>query len=149
MDVECQCGSVAFRTTTTPSAVYFCHCTECQKQSSSAFGISATFPVNALPLDDPAFSDKLHTYTRSTKSGGTLDCFFCKVCGARVYHRRRGSDGVQGPTLNIKGGLIKDLDLTGAKHIWTKEAVVPIPKDAVSWPQSPPTSPRLGTTTAP
>lgn len=143
MDVECQCGTVAFRTAThKPSAVYFCHCTECQKQSSSAFGISATFPADALPLDDLAFRDKLQTYTRPTKSGGTLDCYFCKICGARIFHRRRSPDGVPGPTLNIKGGLIKDLDLAGATHIWTQEAVVPIPGHVVSWPQSPPSSPK-------
>ena len=141
MNVECQCGAVSFRTTTpAPLAVYFCHCTQCQKQSSSAFGISATFPAGALPL--AALADKLRVFTRPTKSGRTLDCYFCRVCGSRVYHRGRDADGVEGPTLNVKGGLVEGLDTEGAVHIWTRHAVVAVPEGSVRGDESPPPSPR-------
>ncbi len=36
----CQCGTVRYEITDDPVALYVCHCRECQKQSSSAFGIS-------------------------------------------------------------------------------------------------------------
>lgn len=141
MNVECQCGAISFRTTTpAPLAVYFCHCTQCQKQSSSAFGISATFPAGALPL--AALADKLQVFTRPTKAGRTLDCYFCRVCGSRVYHRGRDADGVEGPTLNVKGGLVEGLDTEGAVHIWTRHAVVAVPEGSVRWDESPPPSPR-------
>lgn len=50
MDASCQCGSVTFKTPLEkPLALYICHCTECRRQTSSAFGTSAIFPRFALP----------------------------------------------------------------------------------------------------
>ncbi|RXG42220.1 hypothetical protein VDGE_02292 [Verticillium dahliae] len=140
MNVACQCGSIAFRTPTpAPVAVYLCHCNECRRQSSSAFGVSATFPAADLPpLSDPALRARLGVWSRATKSGTTIDCYFCKTCGARIVHHGRSAQGVARPTANIKGGLIEGLSLEGASHIWAREAVVPIPAGAVSWPESPP-----------
>ncbi|ROT37860.1 hypothetical protein SODALDRAFT_333617 [Sodiomyces alkalinus F11] len=146
MDISCQCGAVTFRTATpSPLSVYFCHCTQCRRQSSSAFGISAVFPASALPVFpdsgasySPDLRARLDVFTRPGNAGRTLDCYFCRSCGARVVHRGRAPDGSPLPTANIKGGLIEGLDLKGASHIWTREAVVPIPDGAVSWPESPP-----------
>ncbi len=36
----CQCGAVRYEVQGTPHEIYVCHCRECRKQSSSAFGIS-------------------------------------------------------------------------------------------------------------
>src|SRR5262245_16287856 len=45
MNGSCACGAVTFVTPTpTPMSVYHCHCIDCRKQSSSAFGTSAIFP---------------------------------------------------------------------------------------------------------
>lgn len=50
MDATCQCGAVTFKTPTAkPLALYICHCHNCQKQTSSAFGSSAIFPRFPLP----------------------------------------------------------------------------------------------------
>ena len=40
----CQCGSVRYEITGPPTVVYACHCTECQKQSGSAFAMAAVIP---------------------------------------------------------------------------------------------------------
>ena len=37
----CQCGAIRYEISSPPVELYVCHCRECQKQSSSAFGISA------------------------------------------------------------------------------------------------------------
>ena len=37
----CQCGAIRYEITGPPAAVYACHCTECQKQSGSAFAMAA------------------------------------------------------------------------------------------------------------
>lgn len=37
---SCQCGRIRYRLKEDPVALYVCHCLHCQKQSSSAFGIS-------------------------------------------------------------------------------------------------------------
>lgn len=53
MDVSCQCGAISFKTPLPkPLAVYICHCDECRRQSSSAFGCSAIFPKFPLPCKD-------------------------------------------------------------------------------------------------
>ncbi len=139
MDVKCQCGTVAFKTpTATPtSGVYHCHCTECQKQSASAFGTSVLFPAEGIfPLSEDLKS-KLGMWNRPTNEGRTMDCYFCKRCGARVVHRVRGPDGKERDTIVIKGGLIEGLDMKGATHIYVRSAVVEIPEGAVKWDTMP------------
>ena len=37
---QCQCGAVAYRVTGVTATLFVCHCTECQRQSSSAFGMA-------------------------------------------------------------------------------------------------------------
>jgi hypothetical protein len=130
MNVSCQCGNVAFRTPlSAPLAVYICHCNECRHQSSSAFGCSAIFPRFNLPT---SIETLLSCYTRSTDSGNTLDCYFCKHCGSRVLHSAR-----EGNTVSVKGGCIEGLDWNGAVHIWTKRAVIQIPDGVEAWEGEP------------
>ena len=40
----CQCGNIRYEIVGTPNALVVCHCTDCQRQSGSAFGM--TLPVN-------------------------------------------------------------------------------------------------------
>ena len=42
-------------------------------------------------------------------------------------HRIRDADGRERDTVSIKGGLVEGLNWKGAKHIYTRSAVVPIP----------------------
>ncbi|TVY94123.1 hypothetical protein LAWI1_G000498 [Lachnellula willkommii] len=119
MNASCQCGAVSFKTPLPkPLAVYICHCDECRRQSSSAFGCSAIFPRFELPC-----KEVLSCYSRPTASGHTLNCYFCRNCGTRVIHTTPGK-GV----LSVKGGCIEGLDWKSAKHIWCKRAMVPIPE---------------------
>ncbi|TVY24630.1 hypothetical protein LHYA1_G006402 [Lachnellula hyalina] len=119
MNASCQCGAVSFKTPLAkPLAIYICHCDECRRQSSSAFGCSAIFPRFELPC-----KEALSCYSRPTASGHTLNCYFCRNCGTRVIHTTPGK-GV----LSVKGGCIEGLDWKSAKHIWCKRAMVPIPE---------------------
>jgi hypothetical protein len=118
-------------------SVYHCHCTECQKQSSSAFGTSAIFPAQGLfPLSDE-LKAKLGCWTRPTKEGRTMDCYFCKNCGVRIMHRIREPDGRERDTVSIKGGLVQGLRFEGAKHIYVRSAVMEIPPGAERWEATP------------
>lgn len=138
MDVRCQCGTVTFKTPTPePMAIYHCHCTECQKQSSSAFGTSVVFPAQGLFPIAADLMAKLGCWTRPTKQGRTMDCYFCKVCGVRIMHRIRESDGEERETAIIKGGVIEGLRFDGAKHIFVRSAVVEIPEGAEKWDAEP------------
>lgn len=138
MKVTCQCGSVEFDILqTSPLALYHCHCTQCQKQSASAFGTSATFSAeDVFPLSQDLHA-KLQLWTRPANEGRTLDCYFCKACGVRIIHRVRSADGEEKLTVSIKGGLISGLDWSQGKHIYTETAVVPIPCGVEKWEGAP------------
>ncbi|PTB65956.1 hypothetical protein BBK36DRAFT_1120843 [Trichoderma citrinoviride] len=123
MNARCQCGSVSFKTPLPePLALYICHCSECRKQTGSAFGASAIFPHFKLPE-----TDYLNCYARPTASGETLYCYFCRNCGTRLIHMTPSKN-----VLSVKGGCIEGLDWTKAIHIWTKSAMVPIPEGSES-----------------
>ncbi|KAI8961295.1 Mss4-like protein [Daldinia sp. FL1419] len=117
MDARCQCGAVAFKTPLTkPLALYICHCAECRRQTSSAFGTSAIFPLFPLPR-----AELMSCYT-----------YFCRNCGTRLLHTTPGKNVV-----SVKGGCIDGLDWSSAIHIWTKSAMIPIPEGSESYSEEP------------
>ena len=129
---SCQCGGVRYAVPKSPLVIYVCHCTECRKQSSSAFGISFTVPRNSLRVLQGA----PQYWSRRTASGFTLECAFCPGCGSRLWHRSSGHPD----TVNIKGGsLDAPIDLGDAVHIWTASKLpgVVIPSAALSFAREP------------
>lgn len=66
-----------------------------------------------------------------------MDCYFCKNCGVRVFHRIRNPDGTERETISVKGGCVEGLDWTGAKHIFARSAVFPIPEGAERYEAGP------------
>jgi hypothetical protein len=129
---SCQCGSIRYAVPKRPLVIYACHCTECRKQSSSAFGLSFTVPRSSLRV----LTGSPQYWSRKTASGYLLECAFCSGCGSRLWHRSSGHPG----TLNIKGGSLDEpLDITDAVHIWVSSKLpgVVIPAAALSFPREP------------
>ncbi len=120
----CQCHAIRFEVTGEAQDIYACHCRECQKQSASAFGIS----VIHSPQDLTVTKGTPQIWSRATDSGGTMDCYFCKECGSRLWH---SADGI----ISIKGGALDERPGVN-RHIWTQSKVswVIIPKDDEQWP---------------
>ncbi|KAI0886589.1 Mss4-like protein, partial [Annulohypoxylon maeteangense] len=130
LTVRCQCGTVSFPTpTATPITLYYCHCTECQKQTSSAFGTSAIYTADGLFPLAPDLAAKLKCYTRQTEKGRSMDCYFCSECGSRMFHRIVDADGKPRPSVSIKGGCIEGLNWNGGMHIYVRSAVIKIPAE--------------------
>lgn len=128
----CQCGGIRYALSEAPEAVYVCHCTECRKQSASAFGISMIVRAPAFRL----VTGVPRVWTRRTDRGHRLDCWFCPDCGGRVWHASTGLPGV----LSVKGGTLDDPpDLSAAVHIWTARKLggVTIPEDVCCFPGEP------------
>lgn len=128
----CQCGQIRYTAPEQPLELHVCHCRECQKQSSSAFGISYAVPRTDFHI----LSGQPARWCRTTRSGHELECFFCANCGSRLWHQSSGSPD----TLNIKGGTLDDpLDLVHAIHIWTSSKLpgVMIPEGARSFARGP------------
>ncbi|KAI5863853.1 Mss4-like protein [Durotheca rogersii] len=140
LTVQCQCGSVSFPTpAAAPVTTFFCHCTDCQRQSSSAFGTSAIFPAAGLFPLAPELAARMRVYHRPSQNGRTMDCYFCPNCGSRLMHRIFGADGTPRPSVAIKGGCIDGLDWGAVRmHIFTRSAVVKLPDDAEKYEALPP-----------
>ena len=116
----CQCGSVRYRLEDEPLGLAACHCTDCQRQSGSAFGMSLAVPVASFRL----LSGELKKFTAMCDSGRTKDCAFCPSCGTRIYHQ--GNEAA----LSIKPGTLDDTSwLDPDAHYWikSKQPWVPIP----------------------
>lgn len=128
----CQCGAVRYELWDDPEAIYVCHCTECRRQSGSAFGISVIVRAEAFRLTAGAPG----TWTRPTDSGHRLDCRFCPECGGRVWHVSSGFADFR----SVKGGTLDaPPDLTHAVHLHVRRklAGVVIPEDALCFEGEP------------
>lgn len=126
----CQCGQVRYTLTKRPTVVYCCHCTECQKQSSSAFGISVRVFRNGLTV-----TDKLGAFHKGSGDKQTV-CEFCPDCGTRLFHNRPQYEDM----LNIKGGTFDDTSwLNPAGHIWiaSKQPWVTLPPGVPTYDHQP------------
>ena len=119
----CQCGGVRYALKAPPLTLYCCHCTECQRQSASAFGMSMRVRVKDIEV-----TGEMARFARnSTASGRALLCDFCPNCGVRLFHRREA----YGADASLKAGTLDDTSwLVPAGHIWTgsKQKWVSIPR---------------------
>ncbi|MEM7794580.1 MAG: GFA family protein [Cyanobacteria bacterium P01_C01_bin.118] len=96
----CQCGQIRYELQAEPLTLYVCHCTECQRQSSSAFGMSMPVPRESLHLTK---GTPKH-WSRPSDSGRTVTCFFCGDCGTRLFHQPSRDRKIT----NIKPGTLDD-----------------------------------------
>jgi hypothetical protein len=128
----CQCGNIKYKLNAPPSVFYLCHCTQCQRQSSSAFGQSMR-----VRLEDVEVTGKMARFTRKgTASGSPLLGDFCPDCGVRLIHRR----DAYGTEASLKAGSLDDTSwLVPAGHIWTrsKQKWVTIPRDSLAYEAQP------------
>ncbi|KAH7115852.1 Mss4-like protein [Dendryphion nanum] len=135
MNGSCQCGAITFTTPTPqPTLLFHCHCIDCRKQSSSAFGTSAIFPFFALPS-----SPTLAVFQRACDSGRKQNCYFCSRCGCRILHAHIIEEEGKNPeVVAVKAGSLDgELDWISAKHIFCRTAVVTIPDGVDRWEAEP------------
>src|SRR5690242_19233080 len=114
MSGGCQCGAIRYEILDEPKTLYLCHCTQCQRQSSSAFGMSLTVARSSLRITGAPKS-----WTRDADSGKAVVCLFCGECGTRLFHDRPSAADV----INVKAGTLDDTSwLAPVGHLWTKSA---------------------------
>jgi hypothetical protein len=107
----CQCGAVRYALKGEPLDLVVCHCRECQRQSSSAFGMSLAARGDAFRL----LAGDLETFTVRCDSGRTKTCSFCPACGTRIHHRTDDA------FISLKAGTLDDTSwLVPTTHYWTK-----------------------------
>ena len=112
---QCQCSQIKYRVNGKPITLYTCHCLDCQKQSSSAFGMSLWVAQKDFEL----ISGELKFWSKQLPDGNLKKFAFCADCGTRIYHASEDEP----KTISLKAGSLDDtsqLDPVG--HIWTKRA---------------------------
>ena len=113
----CQCGAIRYQLRGESKMLYACHCKDCQKQSSSAFGMSLI--VTPQSLHFVSGEDRIRAWDTRGGDGNIKRCHFCADCGTRIYHAsdRPGDD------ISIKAGTLDDPSwLAPAAHLWTDSA---------------------------
>lgn len=68
---SCKCGSVRIAVRGSPVRIGICHCTDCRKESGSAFTFFAVWPA-------PQFEFKCETKEFEGRR-------FCSICGSRMF----------------------------------------------------------------
>lgn len=135
---SCQCRAVRYQCTAAPRSIYACHCTECQRQSGSAFGTSMLMTRDAL-----AFTQGTpKSWVRTSDSGRKVDCLFCPECGTRLVHLPQHSPGLA----IIRAGTLDDTkSIRLAGHIWTasRQTWLELPADSITYERQPPDFNRL------
>ncbi len=114
----CQCGAVRYAIAAAPLTLYACHCSDCQRQTGSAFALSLMVPRAAVLITQgtPAAWQRPGSHT---SSGTPAECLFCPACGARLYHLPSRNPAMA----VVKPGTLGDTSwLEPVGHIWTRSA---------------------------
>ena len=128
----CQCGRIRYAVTGEPRLLVVCHCTDCQRQSGSAFGMSLV----VAEADFRVLEGEPRIFELRSEAGRGKRGAFCADCGTRLYHEtafRKGSVSVKAGTLDDTRGLRPDM------HIWTdsRQPWVAIPDGVEHHPRQP------------
>lgn len=108
----CQCGTFRYEITQAPQLVYACHCTACQRMTSSAFSMAIVLPAESFHL----LAGEPQAFQRTGTSGRVLTLWICPKCGSWIC---------AGPNLsavrNVRAGTLDDTAwLRPTVHFWTR-----------------------------
>jgi hypothetical protein len=82
----CQCGKIRYRLHARPLVFYLCHCKECQRHTSSAFGESLRFEARRHWMSTRAWPCSAAQAMPAQMREG----WFCPDCGVRIWHGTKG-----------------------------------------------------------
>ena len=125
----CLCGACRYELRAAPLMVYVCHCTDCQRQSGSAFSMSMPAPRDALVVTqgEPA------RYERTMASGRVGVIRFCGTCATRLFtESKEAFVAVRPGTLDDTTWLVPaSQNWLNSAHRWACLA------DTFSYPENP------------
>ena len=117
----CRCGQVRIKVSAPPLLTMACHCTGCQKMTSSAYSLSAAIPAEGFEVirGEPVVGG-LHGASRH---------FFCPHCMSWMFTRPEGIDWF----VNVRPTMLDD---TG----WFEPFIETWTSEKLAWVQ--PVAPR-------
>src|SRR5215472_8742407 len=78
---SCQCGKIRYEIIEAPQLVYTCHCTDCQRLTSSAFSLGIALPEAGFKLT----AGEPQPLRRIADSGRVNTRFVCPNCACWLY----------------------------------------------------------------
>jgi hypothetical protein len=125
LDGSCLCGKVTYSSEAEPVATAACHCTDCQKQTGTAFSVIVAVPREALRIDGEEHIGAFTTV--GTDTGKEVSRRFCRECGSPVF----SFADIMPQLAFIKAGTLDDTSwLDPQMHVWTDSAHEWIPLDS-------------------
>ena len=124
----CACGAVRYLLEGDPLFTHACHCTDCQRLTGGAFGVSMIIEESQFrrtkgqPMSGELIAD----------SGYRKKVYFCGACGSSLWNKSSGRPGA----ITLKPGTLDECDwFKPEAHIWTrsKQPWVQIPEDTASY----------------
>ncbi|WP_347912027.1 GFA family protein [Pseudomonas grandcourensis] len=112
---SCLCGNVQYSTLAAPLMTAVCHCSDCQKQSGSAFSVNVLVPTEGFEVEGRSLS----SYASNGGSGLPVRRFFCSTCGSALYSAITTMPGL----FAVKAGTLSDTSApTPALHMFCASA---------------------------
>jgi hypothetical protein len=116
---HCSCGGITYHATAAPVMQGVCHCTDCQRQTGTAFSIVIGVPRDALTIE----GDTLSSYTTIGDVHQTpTERKFCSGCGSPIASFVEGMPDLAW----IKAGTLDDAS-------WLKPAFEIFVRSAQPW----------------
>lgn len=111
----CQCGAIRYEIASFPLLLYTCNCTDCQRQTGSAFALN--MPVRSADFRITQGEPK--GWHHASPSGMAVISRFCGTCATRLYGERDGRP----ETVNLRAGTLDDTSwLVPVAHFFTRSA---------------------------
>ena len=95
----CQCGAIRYEITSFPLLLYTCNCTDCQRQTGSAFALN--MPVRFA--DFRILQGEPNGWHHTSPNGTPVISRFCGNCGTRLYGERAGRP----ETISLRAGTLE------------------------------------------
>ena len=109
----CACGKLRYRLASGPMFVHCCHCSDCQRQTGSAFVLNALIETDRVEL----VSGETQAIEVPTDSGRPHAIWRCAACKVAVWSHY---GGVQKLSFVRVGTLDEPSRLTPDVHIYTR-----------------------------
>ncbi|TAJ84610.1 GFA family protein [Reyranella sp.] len=119
MTGSCRCGQVKFEISAPPLMTAACHCTGCQRMSSSAFSLTAMVPADAFAVVQGEL-------VIGGLRGPQLHHHFCPSCMSWMFTRIEGIDAF----LNVRPTLLDDPG-------WFSPFIETMTKEKLPWAETP------------
>lgn len=113
----CLCGGLRYEITAAPTMTYTCHCSDCQRLTSTAFSMAITVPDEAFRLTkgEPRLAQKI------ADSGRVVIRWLCPDCGCWITSNSQPGAAPGEMIRRVRGGTLDDRTwLRPTAHYWTR-----------------------------